>query len=140
LIEKAAPQTQHNGAPPRRVTSVTVFAILSRIAAVLFLFVVLSFGLLASQAQAHGSHGGFSVQTVANWDEPTGSERDAQAQRTTEADCGVNCCSAASCAAAVLIALHPVLGAVAADTRFAAQDNALAKPSAQSSLKRPPKA
>lgn len=114
--------------------------ILSQIGAVFVLFVVLFFGPLATDAQAHGLHAGFTVQMAENWDEIPGSKSEAEAQRMAEADCGVNCCSPASCAAAALNASHPGIAAVAADNRFAVQDNALGKPSAQSLLKRPPKA
>ena len=142
LAERAALVTQQIGAISRRVVPVHVFGILSRICAGLILFVVLFFGPLASDAQAHGIHAGLSVQTAANWEESAGSESEAkaEAQRTMETDCGVYCCSATSCAAAVLTASHPGIAAFAADNRFALLDNALAKPSAQSSLKRPPKA
>ena len=117
-----------------------VFGILSRIGAVFVLFFVLFFGPLATDAQAHGLHAGFTVQMAENWEEIPGSQSEAEAQRATEADCGVNCCSPASCAAAALNAPYPGIAAVAADNRFALQDNALGKPSAQSLLKRPPKA
>jgi len=134
--------TQQLGTVSRCVVPVHVSGVVSRIGALFVLFVVLFFGPLASDAQAHGLHVGLSVQTAANWEESAGSESEAEteAQRTMEEYCGVNCCSATSCASAVLNVSHPGIAAVAADNRFAVQDNALTKTSAQSSLKRPPKA
>ena len=132
--------TRKKDAVSRRVSPVHAFGILSRIGALFSLFAVLFFLSSAGEAQAHGLHAGLSVTTAANWVESAGSDSEAEAQRATETDCGVNCCSAISCAAAVLTASHPDIAAFAADSRFALQDNALAKPSAQSSLKRPPKA
>lgn len=132
--------TRQNGAPSRCVVPVLVFGMLSRIGAVFVLFVVLFFGPLASDAQAHGLHAGLSVQTAANREQSAGSESGAEAQRATETDCGVNCCSPTSCAVAFLNVSHPGIASVAADNRFAHQDNALSKPSPQGSLKRPPKA
>ena len=117
-----------------------VSGILSQIGAVCVLFVVLFFGPLATDAQAHGPDAGLSVQMAENWEESAGSQSQADAQRMSGTDCGVNCCSATSCAAGVLNASHPGIAAVVADNRFAVQDNVFAKPSPQSSLKRPPKA
>jgi len=142
LTDRASQVTLQTGAISRCILPAHVFGILSRIGAGLVLFVVLFFGPLASDAQAHGTHAGLSVQTAANWEESAGSENEAgaEAQLVLEADCGVNCCSATSCAAAVLNAPHPFIAAVAANNRYTFQGNALTKPSPQSSLKRPPKA
>ena len=140
LAERAALVTQQICAVPHRVVPVHVYAVLLRIGAVFALFAVLFFGPLASDAQAHGLHAGLSVQTAANWEQSAGSESGAEAQRATEADCGVNCCSATSCAVAFPNVSYPGIASIPADTRFALQDNALTKPSPQTSLKRPPKA
>ena len=140
LAERAALVTQQICAVPHRVVPVHVSAVLLRIGAVFALFAVLFFGPLASDAQAHGLHASLSVQTAANWEQSAGSESGAEAQHTTEADCGVNCCSATSCAVAFLNVSYPGIASIPADTRFALQDNALTKPSRQTSLKRPPKA
>jgi len=122
------------------VVPVPVSAVLLRIGAVFALFAVLFFGPLASDAQAHGLHAGLSVQTTENWEPSAALESGAEVLRATEADCGVNCCSATSCAVAFLNVSYPGIAAIPADTRFALQDNALTKPSPQTSLKRPPKA
>jgi len=140
LAERAALVTQHIGAVPHRVVPVHVSAVLLRIGAVFALFAVLFFGPLASVAQAHGLHAGLSVQTAANWEQSAGSENGAEAEGATEADCGVNCCSATSCAVAFLNVSYPGIASIPVDARFALQDNALTKPSQQTSLKRPPKA
>ena len=132
--------TQHIGAVSRHVVPVDVFAVLLRIGAVFALFVVLFFGPLARDAQAHGLHAGLSVQTAANWEQSAGSESGAEAQRATDAECGVNCCSATSCVVAFLNVTYPGIASIPADSRFALQDNALTKPSPKTSLKRPPKA
>lgn len=140
LAERAALVTQQICAVPHRVVPVHPSAMLLRIGAVFALFAVLFFGPLTSEAQAHGLHAGLSVQTAAYWEQSAGSETGAEAQSATEADCGVNCCSATSCAVAFLNVSYPGIDSIPADTRFARQDNALTKPSQQTSLKRPPKA
>lgn len=140
LAERAALMTRQICTVPHRVVPVHVSAVLLRIGAVFALFAVLFFGPLASDAQAHGLHASLSVQTAANWEQSAGSESGAEAQRTTEADCGVNCCSATSCAVAFLNVSYPGIVSSPSDSRFALQDNALTWSSPQSSLKRPPKA
>lgn len=140
LAERAALVTQQICAVPHRVVSELVSAMLLRIGAVFALFAVLFCGPLASDAQAHGLHAGLSVQTTENWEQSAGSESGAEVLRATEADCGVNCCSATSCAVAFLNVSYPGIASIPANTRFSLQDNARTKPSQQTSLKRPPKA
>ncbi len=140
MTEETALVTKQICAVPHRVVPVDVYAVLLRIGVVFALFAVLFFGPLASDAQAHGLHAGLPLQTVANWEQSAGSESGAEVLRATEADCGVNCCSATSCAVAFLNVSYPGIASIPADTRFALQDNALTKPSPQTSLKRPPKA
>ena len=140
LAERAALVTQQICAVPHRVVPVHVSAVLLRIGAVFALFAVLFFGPLASDAQAHGLHAGLSVQTAANWEQSAGSKSGADVQRATAADCGVNCCSATSCAVAFPNVAYSDITVVSADTRFALQGNALSRSSPQTALKRPPKA
>ena len=140
MAEGAALLRQQIGAVPNRVVPVHVSAAILRIGAIIALFVVLFFGPLARDAQAHGLHAGLSVQAAATSDQSAGSESGAEAQHATEADCGVNCCSPTSCAVGFLNVPRPGIASAAADSRFALQDNALTRPSPQTSLKRPPKA
>ena len=120
---------KHVTAVSRHVVPVDVSAVLFRIGAVFALFAVLFFGPLSSYAQARGLHAGLSVQIAANWEQSAGSESGAEAQRATDADCGVNCCSPTSCAVAFLKVSYPGIASIPADTSFALQDNALTKPS-----------
>ena len=139
MVEGTAPTAWQNEAAPRRFLQGQASGVIFQISALFVLVAVLLFGPFADQARAHGLHAGLSVQMPANWAESSESLGDAEAE-SSEGGCGVNCCSATGCAAAVLNAPHPSIAVVAIDERFALSGHSPPKPSPQSTLKRPPRA
>ncbi|WP_309667999.1 hypothetical protein [Tabrizicola sp.] len=139
MVDGTIPVAWQNEAALRRVGHPRVAGVLFRISALFVLIAVLFLGPFAGQAQAHGLHDGLSVQMLANWAESTVSQDEAEAL-SEQAGCGVSCCSATGCAAAVLSAAHPCIVVVAIDDRFALPGHTAPKPSPQSTLKRPPRA
>lgn len=134
MVDGTAPATWQNGAELRRA-----LGMLLRIGAFFALVAVLFLGPLASEAQAHGVHAGLAVQMPTDQGESTVSQDKAEAVGA-QTGCGVNCCSATGCAAAVLNAAHPGIVVVAIDNRFALPGHTAPRPSPQSTLKRPPRA
>lgn len=139
MVDVTAPTAWQNEAASCRVVQGHASGVMFQISALFVLVAVLLFGPFADQAQAHGLHAGLTVQMPANWAESSESLGDAEAE-SAEAGCGVNCCSATGCAAAVLNAAHAGVFVVAIDSRFALTGHSLTKPSPQSTLKRPPRA
>ena len=139
LVDGTALAGWQTEAAQRRVGQCRASGVMFQISALFVLFAVLVLGPFAGQAQAHGVHAGLTVQMPASWAESTVSQDVAEAERT-EAGCGVNCCSATGCTAAVLNAAHPGIVAVATDSRFVSPGHTSTKPSPQNALKRPPRA
>jgi len=139
MVDSTAPTAWQNEAALRRVGHCYALGTLVRIGAFFILVAVLFLGPFAGQAQAHGVHSGLTVQMPANWAESTVSQGEVETV-SAQTRCGVNCCSATGCAAAVLNAAHPCFVVVAIDDRFALPGHTAPKPSPQSTLKRPPRA
>jgi hypothetical protein len=139
LVDGTAHAAWQNEAALRRVGQCHASGVLLRIVAFLALVAVLFLGPFAGQAKAHGVHAGLTVQMPANWAESTVSQDAAEAV-SAQTGCGMNCCSATGCAAAVLNAAHPGIVVVAIDDRFALPDHTAPKQSPQNTLKRPPRA
>jgi hypothetical protein len=139
LVDGTAHAAWQNEVALRRVGQCHAFGVLLRIAAHFVLVALLFLGAFAGEARAHGLHGGLTVQMPANWAEITVSQNEAEAV-SEQTGCGVNCCSATGCAAAVLNPAHPGIVVVSIDERFAFPGRAPSKPSLQITLKRPPRA
>lgn len=139
MVDGTAPAAWQNGAALRRVAQCHLSCVLFQISALFVLVAVLFLGPLASEARAHGLHAGLAVQMPTDQAESAVSQDEAEAA-SEQTGCGVNCCSATGCAAAVLNAAHPGIVVVAIDSRFAVSGHTPPRPSPQSSLKRPPRA
>ena len=137
LVDGTAHAALENEAAQGRV-GCHMSGVLLRIGACLVLFVVMFFGPLAGLAQAHGLHTDLTVQVPANWAETTVTKDEAEAM-SVQAGCGVNCCSATGCAAAVLDPAHAIIIVVAIDDSFVLSGHTPPRPSPQSTLKRPPR-
>ena len=137
MVDGTANVALENGAAPGRVGQFYCGAVF-QISALFVLVAVLLLGPFAGQAQAHDLHIGLTVQMPANWAETTVSQAEAEAV-SAQTGCGVNCCSATGCAAAVLNPAHAAIVVVAIDDSFALSGHAPPRPSPQSTLKRPPR-
>ena len=137
LVDGTANAALENGAAPGCVGRFYCGAVF-QISALFVLVAVLLLGPFAGQAQAHGLHAALTVQMPANWAETTVSQAEAEAV-SAQTGCGVNCCSATGCAAAVLNPAHAAIVVVAIDDSFALSGHAPPRPSPQSTLKRPPR-
>ena len=143
MVDGTANAALENGAAPGCVGRFYCGAVF-QISALFVLVAVLLLGPFAGQAQAHDLHIGLTVQMPAKWAETTVSQAEAEAEAEAEAvsaqtGCGVNCCSATGCAAAVLNPAHAAIVVVAIDDIFALSGHAPPRPSPQSTLKRPPR-
>ena len=139
LVDGTAHASWQNEAARYRVVQCHASGVLLRIGALLVLLAVIFFGPFSGEARAHGLHAGLTVQIAEGLAESTVSRDEAEVA-SEQNGCGLSCCSATGCSAAVLNAAHPCFVVVAIDGRFALPDNTAAKPSPQSTLKRPPRA
>ena len=134
-----APAAWQTGAALRPVGRCHASDVLLRIGAVFVVVALLLIGTCAGQAQAHGLHAGLTMQMPATWAESAASPDEGEAA-SPQKGCGVTCCAATGCAAAVMSGANPGIVFDAIDGRFALPGQTPPKPSPPGMLKRPPRA
>lgn len=137
LVDGTAHAEWQNEAVLHRVGQCHLGSALLRIGAFLALVAVLFLVPFAGEARAHGLHGALTVQMPSDWTETTVSQDEAV---SAQAGCGVKCCSATGCTAAVLNVAIPSIVIVALNVCFVLPSDTPPGPSPQSTLKRPPRA